>query len=451
MGKLFGTDGVRGVANCDLTGEMAFKIGRAAAFYLTGGSCSNKKKKPVMFLGKDTRISGDMLESALTAGINSAGVDVVKLGIIPTPGVSFLTWQEEVEGSAMISASHNPVADNGIKFFNEQGLKLTDQQENEIEDLIFKDYQTIPSPTHEKIGVKSIKSDLITKYIDFIVKSVENDFQGLKIVLDCANGAACYASPQAFAQLKADLIVINDQADGMKINVNSGSTAPGQLRKKVMETSADLGIAHDGDADRVLLIDDKGQLIDGDKIMAIIALDLLGKNRLKHKTLVTTAYSNFGLKECLDKKGAEIKITRNGDRYILKEMLENGYNLGGEKSGHIIYSDFNKTGDGLLTAVKIVEIMKNSGKSLRQLAASMQEWPQIVKSIKVEKKEEWSSDPEIKEKIKKAEDDLGTEGRVFVRASGTEPVVRLMLEAKDEKKVNYWQKELAVIIADKLN
>ena len=446
---LFGTDGVRGVANRELTGELAYKLGRAGGHYLI--SKSKKNERPIFFVGKDTRISGDMLEAALTAGLSSVGIKTVKLGIIPTPGVSYLTGVSRAAGGIMISASHNPIQDNGIKFFNNKGLKLTDAQEDEIEKLIFSKMDEIPYPTHEGIGLAEEKNGLIDKYIEHLLNSVELDLSGLKIVLDCANGAAFYAAPRIFDELGVELEIINNSPDGLKINVESGSTSPEILINKVQESNADLGIANDGDADRVILVDEKGNIIDGDGIMAILSLDLLKRDLLNKKTLVTTANSNLGLKELLDKHGGKMVMARNGDRYVLKKMLENGYNLGGEKSGHIIFYDYNKTGDGILTALQIAEVMVRQDKPLSELAAVFSPWPQRLANVEVTEKEKLKGNEKIKNVVKETEDVLGERGRVFIRPSGTEPVVRIMLEGKEPDKLKKLEEDLTTVIGEELN
>lgn len=448
MGELFGTDGVRGVANEELTGELAYKLGRSGGYYLTKDFEGDRK--PVMLIGKDTRVSGDMLESALVAGMTSAGIDVIKLGIIPTPGVSYLTSMLDVDGAIMISASHNPIADNGIKFFTGGGYKLTDEMENEIEELIFDSYSSIPSPTSTDIGNAETVDDYVQKYIDYLVTTVDCDFSGLRIVLDCANGAAYKVAPKVLEKLGAELIIVNNQPDGDKINHNCGSTHPEIIQELVCKENADLGIAHDGDADRIIMVDEKGQIVNGDKIMAICALDMMTRNNLKGNTLVTTAYSNLGLREIIEKNGGKISITDNGDRYVLKEMIDNGYNLGGEQSGHIIFLDYNKTGDGVLTAIQTTAIVKRSGKKISQLADVMNEWPQRLANVRVKNKQ-WEDNRSIQNYIKEAEEELGTEGRIFVRASGTEPVIRVMLEGKNEDLLLKLEEKIVNIIENELN
>ncbi|HOA41143.1 MAG TPA: phosphoglucosamine mutase [Halanaerobiales bacterium] len=449
MGKLFGTDGVRGVANKELTAELAYKLGRAAAYYLSRDR-KEKGKKPLFLIGKDTRVSGDMLEAALAAGINSIGIDVLKLGIIPTSGVAYLASILEVDGAAMISASHNPVEDNGIKFFTGEGFKLSDQMEDEIEDIIFNTYDCLPRPISTEIGIAKDASHLQDKYIDYLLTTIDVDFSGLRIVLDCANGAAYRVAPEVLTRLGAQLLVINDETAGERINLNCGSTHPEVIREMVLKEKADLGIAHDGDADRVIMVDEQGQILDGDKIMAICSLALLKNNKLQKKTLVATAYSNLGLHELLRANGGNVVITENGDRYVLAEMLEKGYNLGGEQSGHIIFLDYNKTGDGVLTALQTIAILKKSGQKLSELASVMKTWPQRLSGVPVKDKS-WEDKERIKDIIAKAEARLGDQGRVFVRASGTEPLIRVMLEGKDDALLAELEKEIITIIEEELN
>lgn len=449
MAKLFGTDGVRGVANRELTGELAYKLGRAAGYYLTRHYKGNDKAS--MLIGKDTRVSGDMLESALTAGMTSVGIDVVRLGIIPTPGVAYLTAELAVEGAVMISASHNPIADNGIKFFDKNGYKLSDEMEEEIENLIKYNYDNIPSPTSLEIGNSNDNYDLTDKYIDYLISTVDIDFTGLKIALDCANGAAYRVAPEVLQRLGAEIVVSNNHPAGDKINLDCGSTHPEIIKELVVRENADLGIAHDGDADRIVMIDNKGEIVDGDKIMAVWAADLLQRGELKKQTLVTTAYSNLGLKEAVEGVGGKVVITDNGDRYVLKEMLENKYNLGGEKSGHIIYLDYNSTGDGVLTAIQIVEIVKRRSRTLSELSNFMDPWPQRLANVEVKDKEHWEKSDSIMREINKAKNILSKNGRVFVRASGTEPVVRIMLEGKNEGLLIELEEKLIEVIKSELN
>jgi len=447
--RLFGTDGVRGVANHELKGELAFKLGRIGGYFLSQNS---KVKRPVVLIGKDTRLSGDMLEAALMAGLTSVGIDVYRLGIIPTPGVCYLSRIKNVVGGIMISASHNPTADNGIKFFDNNGIKLTDEAELEIEKLIFNDHsEELPYPIDNEIGLVEEKYDWIDEYINFIIDSAEHKLDGLKIVVDCANGAAYQASPSVFKALGAEVYIINNHPNGEEINVNCGSTAPELAAEKVIEMGADLGVAHDGDADRVILIDEKGEIIEGDNIMAVAARAMIEENKLNKKTVVTTKYSNLGLKESLAEVDADLVITRNGDRYVLAEMLKNDYKLGGEKSGHIIFSEYNTTGDGILTAVKIASIIKKKNKSLSELKKVMSYWPQILVNIEVNQKEGWEKNSKISSEIEAAETEISKSGRVFVRASGTEPLIRVMLEGKDKELLDKWENKLTEIISSELN
>ncbi len=447
--RLFGTDGVRGVANHELKGELAFKLGRIGGYFLSKNS---GQERPAVIIGKDTRLSGDMLEAALMAGLTSVGIDVYRLGIIPTPGVCYLSRTEDVVGGIMISASHNPTADNGIKFFDKNGIKLNDQDELEIEDLFFNNHsEELPYPIDDEIGLVDEKYDWIDKYINFIIGSFEQNLEGLKIVIDCANGAAYQASPAVFEALGAEIVVINDHPNGEKINVNCGSTAPELAAKKVIEVGADFGIAHDGDADRVILIDEKGEIVEGDNIMAVAARDMIKENKLKNKTVVTTKYSNLGLKESLAEVDAELVITKNGDRYVLAEMLKNDYKLGGEKSGHIIFSEYNTTGDGILTAAKIAAIIKKENKPLSELKKVMSYWPQILANVEVTKKDGWGKNDKVSAEIKEAEAEITEAGRVFVRASGTEPLIRVMLEGKDKKLLHKWEEKLTNVIKTELN
>lgn len=447
--KLFGTDGLRGVANHELKVDLAYEIARIGGYYLTKDS---KGEKPTIIIGKDTRLSGDMLEAALMAGLTSVGIDVYRLGIIPTPGVCYLSREMDVDGGIMISASHNPTADNGIKFFDENGIKLSDEDELAIEKLYFNDYsQQLPYPIDNKIGLIEEKYEWIDKYIDFLIDLSEEDFSSLKVIIDCANGAAYKASPEVFKALGAEVIVINNHPDGEVINVNCGSTKPELIADEVLAQAADLGIAHDGDADRVILVDEKGEIVEGDNIMAIAAHHMISENNLNKNTIVTTRYSNLALKESLRELEGKVKIVKNGDRYVLAEMLKNNYQLGGEKSGHIIFADYNTTGDGILTAIKIAEIMLKENKSLSELKSIMNYWPQILANIEVKAKDKWQQNQVIQQKIEEAQAEIAGNGRVFVRASGTEPLIRVMLEGKDEALLRKWEKILSDIISEELN
>ena len=426
----FETDGVRGKANVDLTPEMAYQIGRAGAYYFVQNS---EKPFNKMVIGRDTRISGEMLEAALVAGITSVGVDVVSLGIVPTPTVAFLSQRFEVDGGVMISASHNPFYDNGIKFFDANGRKLTDEIEEEIEKLIDEGVEELPYAIEANIGrVSSIAGDCLDEYIDHLKSTTNVDFSGMKIVVDCANGAASTAAPRLLQELGAEVIAIFNEPDGLNINENCGSTHPEKLAEEVVKNGATLGIAHDGDADRVIAIDDQGQQVNGDAIMATCGLAMQKKGKLNHNTVVVTNYSNLGLKELLEANGATISETQNGDRYVLDRMQEEGYNLGGEQSGHIIFLDYATTGDGLLSAVQLIAAVKESGQKLSELAGRLKPWPQLNEKVKVKDKNGLETNPTIQSAIAAAEARLkAAGGRLLIRASGTEPVIRVMMEGKD--------------------
>ena len=445
MGELFGTDGVRGEANTFLTAEMAFKIGKAGAYYL-----SQKKANPKILIGKDTRISGDMLEAALIAGITSLGIDVVKVGVVPTPVVAYLTKHKEVTAGIMISASHNPVQDNGIKFFNDNGFKLSDQQEDAIEEIILNSLDKLPVPAGDKVGKVEFIHHSLDEYIDYIKKTVDGDFSGLKVVVDAANGAAYELAPRLLAELGAEVIALNNKPTGLNINVDCGSTHPEILQQAVLDNKADLGIAHDGDADRVIAVDDKGELVDGDYILAICGRQLIKEGKLADNTIVATKYSNLGLQQAMNEVDAKVSVVGNGDRYVLAEMMDKDYILGGEKSGHIIFLDYNTTGDGVLTALQLINVVKKRGKNLSQLRQEMTEFPQLLVNVRVTNKD-WEESSAINEAIAEVEATLAGEGRIFVRASGTEPVVRVMVEGKDEAQIEELVNKVACVVEAELN
>ncbi len=447
MGKLFGTDGGRGVANKEVTGRLALKIGRAAGYYLKN---FNSEENPVILVGKDTRLSGDMLESALIGGITSTGVHVYRLGVIPTPGLAYLTGKKKAVGGIMISASHNPIEDNGLKIFDSRGYKLSDDQEEKLEELIFNEQDTLSNLGPLEIGSKQSRENLREEYINFLANIPRTDFSHFKVVLDCAHGAPYYTAPRVLKKLGVKTVVINGEPDGRKINVDCGSTAPEKIKDVVLDHEADLGIAHDGDGDRVLLVDHKGQIVDGDKIMAVLALDMIDRDSLKDNVLVTTRYSNLGLREVIEENEGSVKIVKNGDKYVLKEMLNNDYNLGGEKSGHVISLDYNTTGDGLLTALRVMKVMDQRDQKLHQLAGCMKEWPQERANVKVEEKEGWSDNEKIQNMISQAQKELGDEARVFIRASGTEPVIRILLEGREPEKLSFWEEKLSAVIQEEL-
>ncbi|WP_408955553.1 phosphoglucosamine mutase [Natroniella sp. ANB-PHB2] len=445
MGELFGTDGVRGEVNQFLNVEMAFKLGKAGAYYLTEG-CSEAK----ILVGKDTRVSGDLLEAALVAGISSLGVDVIKLGVVPTPAVAYLTAQEDVIAGIMISASHNPVQDNGIKFFNQAGFKLTDEQEGEIEDIYFNQVDQLPLAAGDRTGQVTGDYQLVNDYLNHLKGTVSCDFSKLKVVVDCANGAAYQLTPQLLSELGAEVIAINDQPTGYNINQDCGSTYPEVIKEAVIKYEADLGIAHDGDADRLIAVDGEGKLVDGDYIMTICGRYLLDKGELARNTLVVTKYSNLGLHQAIKEENGQVEVTKNGDRYVLAKMREAGYNLGGEKSGHIIFSDYNTTGDGLLTALQLIEVIVDSGRSLAELREQMSAFPQLLVNVEVDNKA-WEENQKIKEVITDVEEFLGADGRIFVRASGTEPVIRVMVEGQDKEELERLANQVAEVIKEELN
>ncbi|HSP46484.1 MAG TPA: phosphoglucosamine mutase, partial [Clostridiaceae bacterium] len=378
MARMFGTDGVRGLANSELTPEMAFQLGRAGAFVLTDGT-----HRPKILVAKDTRISGDMLESALIAGILSVGAEAVSLGVVPTPAVALLVRQYKADAGVMISASHNPVEYNGIKFFNGDGYKLSDDLEDRIQSLIENGFEGVPSPTGKNVGRVIHEVCANADYISFAMETIDGDLTGMKIALDCANGASYMTAVEAFRKLGAEVYVINDAPDGLNINHNCGSTHPEELMRYVVEKGCHIGLAFDGDADRCLAVDEKGNLINGDFIMLISALHLKEKGNLVDDTLVVTVMSNLGLMIAARERGLKLEITKVGDRYVLENMVQNGYSIGGEQSGHVIYRDYNTTGDGLVTGIQLSHIIKETGKPLSELAGVMHELPQVLVNVKI--------------------------------------------------------------------
>lgn len=431
MGKLFGTDGVRGIANTELTPEMAFILGRAATYFF-----GKDHDQPVFIIGRDTRISGQMLECALAAGICSAGGKAIAIGVAPTPAVAYLSRKLGAQAGVVISASHNPFADNGIKFFAGNGYKLPDAAEEQIEALVLNKEDTLPRPTGEKVGIVEYRPELVSDYADFVVSTVNGDFKNLTVVADCANGAAFRVAPEVLRRLGATVIVLNDSPDGVNINKGCGSTHLEQLQEAVLRHKADIGIGHDGDADRCLAVDEQGNIVDGDQIMVICALNLMKAGQLKDNMLVATVMSNIGLHRAIKQAGGQVKVTPVGDRYVLEEMMEHGYVLGGEQSGHIIFSDYNTTGDGVVTALKLIEAVKNSGKKLSELAALMIRYPQVLVNVRVKSKQGWQENKAIEAAIQQGESELGDTGRILVRPSGTEPLIRVMAEGPDLDQLN---------------
>jgi len=446
VGKLFGTDGIRGIANMDLTPELAFKVGRAGAYVLSKG------KKGKIVVGKDTRLSGDMLEAALTAGILSTGLDVISLGVVPTPAVAYLTKKYNALAGVVISASHNPVEYNGIKFFNEEGFKLNDEIEEEIESYIEKDHEIPLRPIKGEIGRTIMESDGYKHYMSHLKSTINHDFKGLKIAVDCGNGAVFSIAPMLIRELNAEVVVINDNPNGVNINVECGSTNPSMIKSLVLETKADIGLSFDGDADRLIAVDEKGNIIDGDHILAICGTYLKEQGKLKNNTVVGTVMTNIGLDVYLKNNGMKVVKTKVGDRYVLEEMMNNGYILGGEQSGHIIFLEHSTTGDGMLTALQLINVMKETGKKASELNSIMTSYPQVLENARVRKelKDSYMENEEIKSEIERIENMFKGEGRVVIRPSGTEPLIRVMIEGKDKEKIEAVARDLARFIEERL-
>ena len=424
MGKLFGTDGVRGVANREVTAEMAYQMGCAATAYFG----QHTEEQPVILIGRDTRISGQMLEAALAAGICSAGGKAILLGVIPTPAVAYLARLLGAQAGVVISASHNVFSDNGIKFFGGDGYKLLDSVEAELEALLLGGLDKLEKPTGASVGTIEYRTDLAEEYIKYALSTVEGDFKGMKIVVDCANGSSYAVTPEVLRRLGAKVIVLHNEPNGININDNCGSVHLESLQAAVKEYGADMGIAHDGDADRCLTVDENGEVVDGDHMMAICALKLQREGKLIDDTLVATVMSNIGLHQAMKKAGIRIEVTAVGDRYVLENMRANGYVLGGEQSGHIIFSDVATTGDGLVTALQIVQAVAQSGKKLSELSACMVTFPQLLVNVRVKTKAGWETNEAILTAIREGEAQLGDAGRILVRPSGTEPLIRVMAE-----------------------
>lgn len=449
MNRIFGTDGVRGIANSELDSALAYNLGRAGTYILT----KETRHKPKIALGRDTRLSGDMLEAALIAGICSMGGEAIVLGIQPTPAVAYLTRQHGFDAGIVISASHNSFEYNGIKFFNGKGYKLSDELEDKIQGVIDNNFIDLPNPIGLDIGKRIEVNNATVDYIEFLKNTVGVDLKGLKIAIDCANGAAFIAAPLLLTDLGAQLIVINDEPDGKNINHNCGSTYPENLQRIVIDVGADIGLAFDGDADRLIAIDNNGAIVNGDHIMAICAKYMKNNNRLKKNTVVSTIMSNMGLEIALQKNKCEMLRTKVGDRYVLEEMICNGYNFGGEQSGHIIFLDHNTTGDGILTALKLLVIMKETGIKLSELRSIVKELPQVLVNAKIKNgnKNKYINDSDIKSAIDNIETVMKNKGRVVIRASGTEPLVRVMIEGEDERLIRSYAESLAVLIEKKLS
>ena len=444
MARMFGTDGVRGVAGSELTIELATQLGQAGAYVLT----KEQEHQPTIIVGCDTRISGGMLASALMAGICSVGENAIYVGVVPTPAIAYLTRKHKVDAGVVISASHNPMEFNGIKFFNGDGYKLSDALEDEIEALIHSNMDGVTLPTGSGVGRIDDRFDLKDEYVEFMKKCVPVDLKGLKIVVDCAEGASYYTSVRTLEDLGANLIPIHITPDGTNINANCGSTHMDELQARVVYEKADLGIAFDGDADRMLAVDENGKMVDGDQLMAICGNYMKEKGTLKKNTIVVTVMTNLGFTLMGEEKGIHVEKTRVGDRYVLENMLQNGYNIGGEQSGHIIFLDDNTTGDGLLSALHLLQVMVETGRKLSDLAAVMEVLPQALVNAKVpnHKKDKFMEYAEISDAIKKVEERFGGEGRVLIRPSGTEPLVRVMIEGKNQEEIDSEAKKLADLI-----
>ena len=427
MARLFGTDGIRGVANKDLTPELAYKLGRAATVLF-----GEETAQPTLLIGRDTRISGSMLEAAMAAGICSAGGQAILAGVVPTPAVAYLTRKLSAQAGVVISASHNPYQDNGIKFFAGTGYKLPDAVEDKLEELILSGEDHLPRPYGENVGTISHRHDLLEDYMDYVASTVPVDFSGIKAVVDCSHGAAYEAAPQLFRRLGAEVVVLNAAPSGININDNCGSTHLDGLQQAVIQHQAHIGIAHDGDADRCLAVDEQGRIVDGDQIMVLCALNLMKQGHLKDNTLVATVMSNIGLHKAIKEAGGRVVVTPVGDRYVLEAMLAQGYVLGGEQSGHIIFGEYNTTGDGILTALQLMTALKQSGRRLSDLGALMTRYPQLLVNIRLSSKEGWDTNHAIAAAIAAGEAELGDSGRILVRPSGTEPLIRVMAEGQSK-------------------
>ena len=431
MSRLFGTDGVRGLVNEFLTPELAYHLGRAVASYF-----GQSVDRPTFLIGRDTRISGGMLENALASGICAVGGDVIILGEAPTPAIAYLVRQKNCTAGVVISASHNPYPDNGIKFFDGNGFKLPDAVEDEIEKLCTASADDgLPRPTKGDIGQIFYHQDWVEEYVNFVV-STSDTLTGLKVVYDGAHGAASYVGPKILRQLGAEVVAINVEPTGTNINDNAGSTHLEGLQEAVLREGAQVGIANDGDADRCLMVDEKGQVLDGDQIMLLCGLHLKEQGKLKDNMIVGTVMSNIGFHKAAKELGMQTCSTAVGDRYVLEKMLADGYSIGGEQSGHVIFLDYNSTGDGLLTAVQTLSIMKEKGKSLSELAGLMTKYPQLLVNVRVLTKAGWETNSAIQDAIREAEEELGGNGRILVRPSGTEPLIRVMAEGPDQDQLD---------------
>jgi len=444
LGKFFGTDGVRGVANKELTAELAFNIGRAGASLLV-----SKTKRGKIVIGRDTRISGDLLESALISGICSVGVDVLRVGVITTPAISYLTKSYSADAGIVISASHNPAEYNGIKFFGPSGFKIPDEVEDEIEKKMQLD-ELVSRPTGGGVGVVKNAIDAKERYIEHVVSTIHGDLDGFKIALDCANGASYEVSPRILRELGVDIFALNVEPDGLNINKECGSTCLDDVQEITKFHDVDLGLAYDGDADRVIAVDEKGNIVDGDFILAVCAVYLKKMGRLPKNTVVTTVMTNLGFDLAMRREGINVVKTDVGDKYVLQEMLKCGAVLGGEQSGHIIFLDHNATGDGIITGIQLMSIIRDTGEKLSELAAIMRRLPQVLINVEVADKGKLNRNENIWKAVEEADKNLGEEGRILVRPSGTEPLIRVMVESDTEEKANAVAKKVADIVGKEL-
>lgn len=448
MGRLFGTDGARGVANSELTCELSMQIGRAAAMVLT----ENLAHKPKVMIGMDTRASSEMLEAAITAGLCSVGADVLLLGVVPTPAVAFLVKEYGYDAGVMISASHNPCEYNGIKIFQSTGYKLPDELENEIEGIILDEAKVPPVMIGGDVGRVTRSKSAVDDYINHVLSTTDIRCDGLKVAIDCANGSSSVTAKRIFESIGAECIITSYEYDGVNINANCGSTHLEPLKKCVVENGCDVGFAFDGDADRMLAVDHEGNEVDGDKAIAVCAKFMKEQGILKGDAAVVTVMSNMGFFKFCNDNGIKCEKTKVGDRYVLENMLENGYSIGGEQSGHIIFLDYATTGDGQVSALQLLKVMMNTGKSLKQLSDEMEIFPQVLINVRVSNygRARFTSDLEIKNAIYRAEQELGDTGRVLVRVSGTEPLVRVMLEGKDTQKIRELGESIAEVVRERL-
>ena len=449
MGRIFGTDGARGVANTEISCTLAMDIGRAAAMVVAR---DHHKRKPVFLVGHDTRISHDMLKSAIAAGLCSVGADVVTLGTVPTPAVAYLVANSDADAAIMLSASHNPYEFNGIKIFGAEGFKLTDEDEMEIEEIVLDHVLPYDLKWNDELGVIRSGETLVEQYIDHIVSTVEGDLSGIRVAADCANGSASATAAKIFAKLGADVTILNDEPNGVNINDNCGSTHIDVLGKYVRENGFDLGVAFDGDADRCLAVDESGELVDGDKLIAIFASQLKQEGKLANNTAVVTVMSNMGFFKFAEQTGIHVEKTSVGDRYVLQNMLEHGHCIGGEQSGHIIFREFMTTGDGQLTAVQLLRAIKKSGKKLSELAQLMQVYPQVILNVRADKemKRMVKVDEGVLKRQQQLEEGMNGNGRILVRPSGTEPVIRIMVEGLDREAIMNAAKSMEQIIIERL-